>query len=241
MRLEQLEGRSLGANSLVTSLQQQLQQLQQQQQQASSTVKSVAEAAQLAQKQSLKTLLAEAAAQKPAATDDTANAEQRARLESLETSAKRTQTVASQQAADMKSRLIMVESQTTQALADGKLAASGLEQLLSGSRKREADAAELRSSLEQQSHAIAQSRQLQAAELQKLHAQLNELREAGGSKVDDSSRQAELTAAAQAQAQAAAAAQAAAQAAAMQQPQPPPPHQTQPPPQLPPEKRARVE
>ena len=45
----------------------------------------------------------------------------------------------------------------------------------------------------------------------------------------------------QQQAQAAAAAQAAAQAAAMQQPHPPPPHQTQPPQQLPPEKRARVE
>ena len=84
----------------------------------------MAEAAQLAQK----AMLAEAAAQKPAATDDTA--ELRARLESLEGSSKRAQTVASQQAADMKSRLIMVESQTTQALADGKLAASGLEQLL---------------------------------------------------------------------------------------------------------------
>ena len=46
--------------------------------------------------------------------------------------------------ATLRSRLIMVESQTTQALADVKLAASGLEQLLSGSRKREADAAELR-------------------------------------------------------------------------------------------------
>ena len=83
--------------------------------------------------------------------------------------------------ATLRSRLIMVESQTTQALADVKLAASGLEQLLSGSRKREADAAELRSCLEQQSHAVAQSRQLQAAELQKLHAQLNELRHARGS------------------------------------------------------------
>ena len=103
MRLEQLEGRSLGANSLVTSLQQQLQQLQQQQQQASSTVKSVAEAAQLAQK----ALRAEAAAQKPPATDDAANAELRARLECLESSAKRTQTVASQQAADMKSRGVL--------------------------------------------------------------------------------------------------------------------------------------
>ena len=39
VRLEQLEGRSLGANSLVASLQQQLHQLQQQQQQATSTVK----------------------------------------------------------------------------------------------------------------------------------------------------------------------------------------------------------
>jgi hypothetical protein len=103
VRLEQLEGRSLGANSLVTSLQQQFQQLQQQQQQASSTVKSVAEAAQLAQK----ALLAEAAAQKPPATDDTANTELRARLESLESSAKRTQTVASQQAADMKLRGVL--------------------------------------------------------------------------------------------------------------------------------------
>ena len=104
MRLEQLEGRSLGANSLVTSLQQQLQQLQQQQQQqASSTVKSVAEAAQLAQK----ALRAEAAAQKPPAMDDAANAELRARLECLESSAKRTQTVASQQAADMKSRGVL--------------------------------------------------------------------------------------------------------------------------------------
>ena len=106
--------------------------------------------------------------------------------------------------ATLRSRLIMVESQTTQALADVKLAASGLEQLLSGSRKREADAAELRSCLEQQSHAVAQSRQLQAAELQKLHAQLNELREAGGGRVDDSSLQTELTAAAQVAAQAAA-------------------------------------
>ena len=104
--------------------------------------------------------------------------------------------------ATLRSRLIMVESQTTQALADVKLAASGLEQLLSGSRKREADAAELRSCLEQQSHAVAQSRQLQAAELQKLHAQLNELREAGGGRVDESSLQTELTAAAQAAAQA---------------------------------------
>lgn len=103
VRLEQLEGRSLGANSLVTSLQQQLQQLQQQQQQASSTVKSVAEAAQVAHK----ALLAEAAAQKPPATDDGTKAELRARLESFENSARRTQTVASQQAADMKSRCVL--------------------------------------------------------------------------------------------------------------------------------------